>query len=217
MQLRTILFAVFCLLNSLMLYLFMLKLPYGWIALRQSLIHWHSLLPDTAYASGITFIIASSVFFGINFVTGAFKNGVLFFRRKHADPAYQSFFNTRKTPIDKNQLYKLFPEVQDSAYQAETQYKCWQTAYQRHKNNGIIANTKNIWLLLRDLYMTSCFYLAMFLITWSLDTSIPSQVTSPYLFLFGAQVLFLLISARSAGYRLVDNVLAITVQAASGK
>jgi len=62
---------------------------------------------------------------------------------------------------------------------------------------------------LRDLFILCLYFLVFFAIGWLINLGVPFQIVAIYLFLFGAQALFLLFAARRTGYRLVDNVLAL--------
>ena len=63
--------------------------------------------------------------------------------------------------------------------------------------------------MLRDLYLLALIFLLAFFTGWAINYDVPFQIVNVYLFLFGAQYLFLLLMARKVGYRLVDNVLGV--------
>ena len=65
--------------------------------------------------------------------------------------------------------------------------------------------------MLRDLYVLSLFFLVLFILGYLFLIGVPFQFVAIYMFVFGAQFIFLLLSARRVGYKLVDNVLAVSL------
>jgi len=54
-------------------------------------------------------------------------------------------------------------------------------------------------------------FIPPFAIAWLLNSDMPLSIAATYVFLFGAQFLFLLLAARSIGLKLVDNVLGVSI------
>ena len=84
----------------------------------------------------------------------------------------------------------------------------WRRLFKRHEKGTLVVGTYRSWLLLRDLYLISVVFLTAFLLAWLLNFGVPAVIALSYVFIYGAQALFLMFSARGTGTRLEFNVLA---------
>lgn len=193
--------------NAIMIYLFLLNLPFGYEPFAATLMHWEKIEGIGSVATtGIVLAIAGLL---IAAQLGAeWKNALSYFSIKLSHPACSVFMTTRRQPFDTAAVLKHYPAVKEAAFAADVQFQVWESIYRKHAENPLIMSTRAYWHLLRDLYVLSVFYLAIFLVIWALKWGVPFVIASPYLFVFGAQTLFLLLSVRKIGYRFVDNVLA---------
>ena len=98
--------------------------------------------------------------------------------------------------------------VKDSAYDPAVQTETWHAIMKKQSQVPVVRNTDIHWRMLRDLYLLSLVFLTVFLFSWLIRPEMPFQIVSVYLFLFGAQFLFLWLAAKRVGLKLVDNVLA---------
>ena len=88
------------------------------------------------------------------------------------------------------------------------QYETWQSLYRKHSGKRVVSRPRRGWLVLRDLYCMSVVFCLAFLLSWPLNVGVRFAIAAPYLFVFGAQAMFLLLGARRLGTRFVNNVLA---------
>ncbi len=207
--LHKILVMVYTTLNAIWVYLFLMQLPYGFDPLFVSLRYWNELSPRIGIVSGLA--IASGIA-GVVLTTRLsemWKNRLLYFRWRYPHPAHDAFLASRKQPFDSKQLLAAYPEVKDGGLRPEVQIECWERIAEGFKTHPVVQSTGVHWAMLRDLYVLSLFFLLVFLIGLPLNFGVPMHLVSIYLFLFGAQFLFLLFSARKVGIRHVDNVLGL--------
>ena len=199
--------SVFALLNGAMLYLFSLQLPFSAEALLQTFRHWGQLSPYigvvAVMAAGVTVVALL-----LKTMLGeTWKHRLLYFKMQHAHPAHQAFFGSKDTGLDLEPVNRAYPEVRDSAWAPNVQLEVWEKLHRKHAQVQVIAGTRAAWRLLCDLYVLSLVFLAAFLIAWVLNTGVVFAFAAPYLFVFGGQAIFLCLSARGVGWRLVINVL----------
>ncbi len=209
-QLHKLLLGMFALLNGIMLYLFLLHLPYGVEALLLSMVHWSEMdnhLPITIFAFGLATFIALFVWK----MDEVWKNRLLYMRRQFPHPAQDAFLTSRRQPFDSKKLLAAFPQIKDAGFSRVKQTELWEELYRKHSGKAVIMNTGIHWRMLRDLYCLSLMFIPPFAIAWLFNSDMPLSIAATYVFLFGAQFLFLLLAARSVGFRLVDNVLALSI------
>lgn len=206
-NLQRFLTALFTLLNGGMLYLFLLQFPFNADAFVASFKYWDRLSPRIGIVLSIAVVvIAMAVLLRVR-LSDAWKNRLLYFKPQHAHPAHQAFFGGKDAGFDLGPLNRAYPQVKDSAWAPEVQFEVWEKLYRKHASARVVSGPQQTWRLLRDLYTLSVIFLMSFLIVWPLNFGVVFAVTAPYLFVFGGQSIFLLFSARSMGWRLVNNVL----------
>ncbi|MES9873723.1 MAG: hypothetical protein ABW116_09185 [Candidatus Sedimenticola sp. 20ELBAFRAG] len=205
------LIALFVLINGMMLYLFLLNFPYGLEPFFISLANWDKLSPQIGYVATVTVVVMVLVGVLVWRLGDEWKNRILYLRTNYAHPAFNAFLPTRKQPFETGKLLQSFPEVKDSGFNPGVQIATWLDLLRKHGDKPVVMNTRIHWQILRDLYLLALVFLGVFLIGWLFNYGIPFQIVSAYLFLFGAQFLFLLLMARKVGYRLVDNVLGVAL------
>ncbi|MEN8131007.1 MAG: hypothetical protein ABFS45_12595 [Pseudomonadota bacterium] len=206
--LKRILYTVFTAVNTALLYLFLLQLPFGVDALSFSLRHWSKFSPRIEFAAIISIAIAITTLILVRYLDGEWKSRLVYFRHQFAQPGYRAFFGGRDPGFDRRPLEKAYPEVRDSAYNPQVQLRVWTRLYKKHANASLVIGTYHSWVLLRDLYLISLVFLIAFLLAWPLNFGVPAVLVLSYIFIFGAQFLFLMFSARGTGSRLECNVLA---------
>ncbi|GAB4346593.1 MAG: hypothetical protein Kow006_05320 [Gammaproteobacteria bacterium] len=205
---HTLLLALFASFNALMLYLFMLHLPFGFDPLVASFKHWDRLAPRIEIALAIAVVLAVVALVFVNRLSEEWKNSLTYHKGKLSHPATSVFFTTRRQPFETSDLLQAFPAVKEAAFAPKVQLQVWESVYRKHADVPLIASTRAYWFLMRDLYLLSLLFAGAFLVIWPLNGGVPLQLVLPYVFVFGAQFLFLMIGARGVGYRFVDNVLA---------
>jgi len=206
---HTALVALLAALNGAMIYLFVLQLPYGVQPFLLSLRHWDRLGPRAGLAAAVGAILAVTAVLLCRRLPEEIKNRLLYFRWQFPHPASDAFLTTRKQPFESRQLLEAFPEVKDAGFSRRVQTETWKRAHDRHAAVPVVINTRIHWEILRDLYLLSLLFLAAFLVAWVASPGVPFNIVSAYVFLFGAQSLFLLLTARRVGFKLVDNALAV--------
>jgi len=199
----------FAALNGIMLYLFMLQLPFGLDPFLISLAAWDKLSPQIVYVAIICGLIAVAGTLLVQRLSDMWKNRLLYARVQYPHPANDVFLSSRKQPFEAADLQQKFSRVKDAGFSRKVQIEVWQEAYQRQSSEPVVLNTRIHWNMLRDLYVLALYFLVFFLIGWVINLGVPFQIVAIYLFLYGTQTLFLMLTARRTGYRLVDNVLAL--------
>lgn len=206
---RWLLVGLFAGINSVFLYLFLLQLPYGIEPLRVSLHFWGELSPRIEVVTAVALGTAALGMALVRWLSGPSKNRILYLRRGNAHPGTEAFFRGREPGFDRAPLLAAYPAVKDSAFAPDVQHETWQKIYRKHAALPVVLGPARTWEVLRDLYLMSAVYLGVFLLTWPLNVGVKYDVSAPYLFVYGAQALFLMFSARRMGWRMVHNVLAI--------
>ncbi|MGI9287250.1 MAG: hypothetical protein ACR2P1_17840 [Pseudomonadales bacterium] len=205
---QSVLLVLFIALNTILLYLFLLQLPYGVNAFVSSLTHWSELSPRIDTVATVALAIAVITFLLTQRLPASWKSGLLYFRRRFAHPGHRAFFGGKDPGFEREPLLKAYPEIHDSAYNPEVQMQVWKRLYQQNANAVLVASTAGSWRFLRNLYLVSLVFLSSFLVTWPLNLGVPIALAMMYLFIYGAQAIFLLFSARKTGERLANNVMA---------
>ncbi len=206
---QRILLVSFTILNTLLLYLFLLQLPYGVDTFVSSLTHWSDMSPRIGTVAAIAFAIAAIALLLVERLPTKWKSSLAYFRRHYAHPGHRAFFGGGKNPgFDRKPLLQAYPEIHDSAYNPQVQMQVWKRLYQQNATADLVAGTAGSWRLLRNLYLVSVVFLLSFIVAWPLNLGVPAALAMAYLFIYGAQALFLLFSARKTGERLANNVMA---------
>lgn len=208
---------LFTLVNGSLLYLFLLHLPYSMEALLVTFVHWNELSPPPAIMMALSVAVMVIALVARSRLSDEWKNRLIYFRMRLAHPAHRAFFGGKDPGIDLALLRDACPEVHDSAYDPRVQYSAWHKLLRKHGTKHVVGNADAVRRLLGDVYILSLTFLAAFLVAWPLNSGTVFQIAAPYLFIFGAQALFLLLSARGAGHRLVVNVLALEAGFGSDK
>ncbi|MEN8176156.1 MAG: hypothetical protein ABFS23_10360, partial [Pseudomonadota bacterium] len=207
---------VFALINGFIFYLFLLGLPYGIEPFLASLAHWDRLSPRI----GIVAVIACLAALGGGLLPwrlpADWKNGLLYMRWHFPHPAHDVFLTTRRQPFESSVVLAALPEVRDAAFSARVQTEVWRRLYRKHAKVPLVMNTRLHWRMLRDLYILSLFFLLLFFAGWLVSYQMPFVLVALYLFMYGAQFLFLMLAARRVGCKFVDNVLAVELGLGEG-
>lgn len=206
--LKPFILVVFTSLNAVFLYLFLLQLPYGVDTLKLSLLYWARLSPRIEIVAGVCAGVAILALISVKWLDSEWKSRLVYFRRKFAHPGHHAFFGGKDPGFDRKPLLLAYPEVRDSAYDPQVQMRVWSRLFERHEKAPLVIGTHRSWLVLRDLYLISLVFLAAFLLAWPLNFGISLVVGLSYVFVYGAQYLFLMFTARGTGTRLECNVLA---------
>jgi hypothetical protein len=206
--LQRIVFVAFTVVNTALLYLFLLQLPFGLDTFASSLLNWYEMRPRIEIATAVSLGVAVFTLFLVNRLDNEWKSRLIYLRRRFAHPGHRAFLGGKDPGFDRKPLKITYPEVRDSAYDPEVQMQVWQRLYKRHAKASLVEGTYHSWVLLRDLYLISLGFLVAFLVTWPVNFGVPTVLALSYIFIYGAQLLFLMFSARGTGSRLECNVLA---------
>jgi hypothetical protein len=208
---------LFAVINGMMIYLFLMQIPYGLEPFFASLRLWDKLSPQIGYMLGIASILTIAAILLCHRLSIEWKNRLLYFRRDYPHPAFNAFLNNRKQPFESNTLLRAHPAIKDSGFNPQTQIDTWEKVHKQHSSVPVVLNTRIHWQMLRDLYLISIFFLPAFLISWLWQIGVPFQYTAIYVFVFGAQTLFLFLTARRIGWKFIDNVLAVDLGMKEGE
>ncbi len=213
MKFHTPLLVVFALMNGILFYMFLLHLPFGADAFLLSLAHWDKLSPGIEIAAVLGVVMAIAGVLLTKRVSEEWKNRLLYWRKENAHPSFDAFLTTRKQPFESAELLAAFPNVKDSGFSHKVQLETWKRLYPKHQEHPVIISTHAQWMMQRDFYLIASLFLVVFLLGWPLNRGVPFNIASAYVFIFGAQFLFLLFMARRVGLRLVDNLLGVAIGA----
>jgi len=208
--LHRVVLALFLALNGTLLFLFLMHLPFGIDPIRLAIVGWSQASPRIDIVFGVSLLLAVGGYHLVLRLPERIKNQVVFFGGRYAHPGHEAFYSLKEPPFDRKPLLKRYPEVRDSAYHPEVQYATWSRLLDKHAAVPVIAGSLTGWTLLSDLYVVANAFLAAFLLGWVVaNTDVNVALALSYLFLFGAQAMFLMFSARGTAKRLVYNVLAV--------
>ena len=199
---------LFIIVNTILLYLFLLQLPYGMDTFAFSLRQWPAISPRIEFVAAISLGVAVITVLLVKYLDSEWKSRLVYFRREFAHPGHRAFFGGKDPGFDRKPLYAAYPEVRDSAYNPQVQIQVWRSLLKRHAKAPLVMGTYHSWLFLRDLYLISLVFLVAFLVAWPLNLGVPIALATSYIFIYGTQSLFLMFSARGTGMRLECNVLA---------
>jgi hypothetical protein len=207
MKLHTHLLILFALLNGIVLYMFIMHLPFGTEAFLLSLAYWDKLSPTIEIALALGAAVAIIGVVSTKKLSEEWKNRLLYWRWRYPHPACDAFLTTRKQPFGSAELLAKFPKVKDSGFNPQVQLDTWMELYPHFRERPVIVITQGQWMIQRDLYLIASLFLMVFLLTWPINRGVPFNVAGAYVFIYGAQFLFLLFMARRVGLRFVDNLL----------
>jgi hypothetical protein len=205
---QRLLYIVFTVVNTGLLYLFLLQLPFGIDTFAFSVLHWSEMHPRIEIAAAVSLGVALITLLLVIRLDNEWKSRLIYLRRRFAHPGHRAFLGGKDPGFDRRPLKSTYPEVSDSAYDPQVQMQVWQRLYEKHAKTSLVQGTYLSWVLLRDLYLISLIFLVAFLVTWPLNLGVPAVLALSYIFIYGAQLLFLMFSARGTGSRLECNVLA---------
>jgi hypothetical protein len=211
MKFHTPLLTVFAALNGIIFYMFILHLPFGADAFLLSLAHWEKLSPGIEIAAVLGAVMAIAGVFVAKRLDDNWKNRLLYWRWEFAHPAYDAFLTTRKQPFESAELLAAYPDVKDSGFNPKVQTDTWMRLYPKHQEHPVILSTYSQWMMQRDFYLIAMLFLVVFLVAWPVNRGVPFNIASAYVFIYGAQFIFLLFMARRVGLRLVDNLLGVAL------
>ena len=214
--LKRFFFGLFIIVNAVLLYLFLLQLPFGMDTFVLSLRRWSDISPRTELVAAISIGVAVISVLLIKYLDSEWKSRLVYCRGRFADPGHRAFFGGKDPGFDRKPLYATYPEVRDSAYDPQVQIQVWMRLLKRHVKAPLVNGTYHSWLFLRDMYLISLVFLVAFLLAWPLNFGVPIALATSYVFIYGTQLLFLMFSARGTGMRLECNVLAEELGIKSG-
>lgn len=200
---------LFATLNTAMLYLFLLHLPLGFDSLALSFRGWSEAMPRIAVVAALAVVIGIIGVLLTRHLGDLWKTRLVFFKWRHAHPGYNAFWGGKSPRFERKPLRDAHPEVKDSAYDPEVQFALWSRLHAKHAELPAVAGTLAGWQLMRDLTLVAQLFLVAYLICWPLNRDVVPALGFVYLYIFGAQALFLLLSARGVGRRMVFNILAL--------
>lgn len=202
---------LFATLNGIMLYMFLLPVPYGVDYFLHTLATWDdwgSRIVIVATLAAVLSVVGAIL---AQKLPSHWKNRLLYLRWSFPHPSQDAFLASRKQPFESQDLLAAYPVVKDSGFNRQVQVDTWHSIHDRVATIPVVVNTRLHWEMLRDIYVLSLFYIVAFALGWVVNYGVPFQVVAAYLFLFGAQFLFLWMTGRKMGVRLVDNVLGVSL------
>lgn len=176
-----------------------------------------SELAQSAFVRGLLFAAAGplvAVFLNDLLPSNA-KASIVFWRFKDALPGHRAFSEHAEADprIDIAALKKRIGEFPQNP---RDQNSCWYKLFQKHQSNVIVSDSHKRFLLFRD---SSSLTLLILVIAWiaSALSGVPAGLQAVVVGGLVAQFLWLAISARNSGIRLVQNVLALESSDDGGK
>ncbi len=176
-----------------------------------------SELAQSAFVRGLVFAAAGplvAVFLNDLLPSNA-KASIVFWRIKDALPGHRAFSEHAEADprIDIAALKKRVGEFPQNP---RDQNSCWYKLFQKHQSNVIVSDSHKRFLLFRD---SSSLTLLILAIAWiaAVLAGAPAGLQATIAGGLAAQFLWLAISARNTGIRLVQNVLALEASDDGGK
>lgn len=176
-----------------------------------------SELAQSAFVRGLLFAAAGplvAVFLNDLLPSNA-KASIVFWRFKDALPGHRAFSEHAEADprIDIAALKKRIGEFPQNP---RDQNSCWYKLFQKHQLIVIVSDSHKRFLLFRD---SSSLTLLILVIAWIASTlsGVPAGLQAVVVGGQAAQFLWLAISARNTGIRLVQNVLALESSDDEGK
>jgi len=176
-----------------------------------------SELAQAAFVRGLLFAAAGPLIavFLNDLLPSNSKASIVFWRFKDALPGHRAFSEHAEVDprIDMAALKKKIGEFPQSPRDQNT---CWYRLYQKHQSNVIISDSHKRFLLFRD---SSSLTLLIFVIAGVATalSGIPLGLQAVIAGGLAVQFLWLAVSARNTGIRLVQNVLALESSDDGGK
>lgn len=176
-----------------------------------------SELAQSTFVRGLLFAAAGplvAVFLNDLLPSNA-KASIVFWRLKDALPGHRAFSEHAEADprIDIAALKKRVGEFPQSP---RDQNSCWYRLFQKYQSNVIVSDSHKRFLLFRD---SSSLTLLILAIAWIASVLVGASAGLQATVVGGlaAQFLWLAISARNTGIRLVQNVLALEASDDGGK
>lgn len=176
-----------------------------------------SELAQSAFVRGVLFAAAGplvAVFLNDLLPSNA-KASIIFWRFKDALPGHRAFSEHAEADprIDMAALKARIGEFPQSPRDQNT---CWYKLFQKHQSNVIVGESHKRFLLFRDSCSLTLLILAIAWIAFALS-GVPVGLQALVAGGLAAQFLWLSMSARNTGIRLVQNVLALESSNDGGK
>jgi hypothetical protein len=166
-------------------------------------------LAETAFVRGILLAAAGplvAVFLN-DLLSSNVKASIVFWRLKNALPGHRAF-SEHADADPRIDMALLKKKVGEFPQMARDQNTCWYRLYQKHQSNVIVSDSHKRFLLFRD---SSSLTLLILVISGVIATTSGTSfgVIATVVGGLTLQFLWLAISARNTGIRLVQNVLAL--------
>lgn len=176
-----------------------------------------SELAESAFVRGLLFAAAGPLVAVLlnDLLPSNAKASIVFWRIKDALPGHRAFSEHAEADprIDIAALKKRVGEFPQSS---RDQNSCWYRLFQKYQSNVIVSDSHKRFLLFRD---SSSLTLLILAIAWiaSMLAGAPAGLQATVIGCLAVQFLWLAISARNTGIRLVQNVLALEASDDGGK
>jgi len=143
------------------------------------------------------------------------KASIVFWRIKDALPGHRAF-SEHAEGDPRIDIAALKKRVGEFPQNPRDQNSCWYKLFQKHQSNVIVSDSHKRFLLFRD---SSSLTLLILAIAWiaSVLAGAPAGLQATVVGGLAVQFLWLAISARNTGIRLVQNVLALEASDDGGK
>ncbi|WP_414041257.1 hypothetical protein ACJU26_04040 [Acidithiobacillus sp. M4-SHS-6] len=176
-----------------------------------------SELAQSAFVRGLVFAAAGplvAVFLNDLLPSNA-KASIVFWRIKDALPGHRAFSEHAEAD-SRIDIASLKKRVDEFPQNPRDQNSCWYKLFQKHQSNVIVSDSHKRFLLFRD---SSSLTLLILVIAWiaSALSGVPAGLQAVVVGGLVVQFLWLAISARNTGIRLVQNVLALESSDDGGK
>lgn len=176
-----------------------------------------SELAQSTFVRGLLFAAAGplvAVFLNDLLPSNA-KASIVFWRLKDALPGHRAFSEHAEADprID---LAALKQKIGEFPQSPRDQNSCWYRLFQKYQSNVIVSDSHKRFLLFRD---SSSLTLLILAVAWiaSVLAGAPAGLQATVVGGLAVQFLWLAISARNTGIRLVQNVLALEASDDGGK
>lgn len=176
-----------------------------------------SELAQSTFVRGLLFAAAGplvAVFLNDLLPSNA-KASIVFWRLKDALPGHRAFSDHAEADprID---LAALKQKIGEFPQSSRDQNSCWYRLFQKYQSNVIVSDSHKRFLLFRDSSSLTLLILAVAWIAFVLAGA-PAGLQATVVGGLAVQFLWLAISARNTGIRLVQNVLALEASDDGGK
>jgi len=136
-----------------------------------------------------------------------FKATIVFWRIKDALPGHRAFSDHAETD-PRVDLTALKQKIGDFPQSPREQNTSWYRLFQKHQSNVIVSDAHRRFLLFRDSSSLTLLILVI-AVGGAVLSSVPVGLQAMLIGGLGVQFLWLAVSARNTGIRLVQNVLAL--------